>query len=327
MDKIAIHQIELMIANNGIMNLHGRLVTANNEITSLDSQLEAAMDKIAIHQIELTIANDGIMNFYGRLVIANIRIANLKTKLTTTIEQRREVSQSNANAVRRLHVSQISLQSSVVAFYNEQKKYKQLIESYRSLEQMYNNLSKTYNTSVEKSKRKAKWALGIAIVKAGLDFLPIVGTVVNLASRLLQWLMNTGEVAAESSDIIAAAESLTDVITNLENLEPISIPLPDQDIDSISIALTEDGQRAFKDAFEQHLMDTEKLELSNLTDFTTDAHRHAEGLDLVKSMTEDEHYERTCIIFDNLVNLGFSYYDYHKAHKEQPAEKAPDLNI
>ena len=96
---------------------------------------------------------------------------------------------------------------------------------------------------------------------------------------------------------------------------------------SISIALTEEGQSAFKAAFEQHLMDTEKLELSDLTTFTIDTYQHAEELDSVKSLTDQEHFESVCTIFDNLVNLGVSYYDYHETHKVQPAEEAPDLSI
>ena len=139
--------------------------------------------------------------------------------------------------------------------------------------------------------------------------------------------MNAGEVAAESTEVLAAAQSLADVLANLENLGSISISMPDQDIDTISIALTEEGQHAFKVAFEQHLMDIEKLDPSNLTAFATDVHQQAGNLDSLKSLTEREHYERIGTIFENFVDLGINYHDYHKAHKQKPAEKVPDLSI
>ena len=300
---------------------------AKENIKNLNNHIAMAKDKIANYHTELTIASSGIMNLHNRLATANSEITNFKAELTTTIEKRAEVSQSNANAVRRLHLSQISLQASAVTFHNEQKKHEQLIESYRNLEQMYSKLSNTHNTTVEESKRKAKWALGMAIVRAGIDLLPVVGTTVNLVSGIIQRLMNIGEVTTESSEIVAAAASLTDVMENLENLESVSIQLPDDRVNSISIALPEGSQDAFKAAFEQHLMDAEKLELSNLTAFATDAHQQAENLDSMKSLTGREHHEIVSIILENVMDLGLSYYDYHEAHKAQPAEKAPNLNI
>ena len=175
-----------------IENLTKEWKSGKADITNLQSQLATANGKITNFKTEMAIANSGIMNLHNRLVTAKSEITNLKTELTTTIEKRAEVSQSNANAVRRLHVSQISLQASAVAFLNERKKCEQLVESYRNLEQMYNNLSETYNTTVKKSKRNAKWRLGASVVKTGAGLLPGGGTATELGSQLIQFFMGAG---------------------------------------------------------------------------------------------------------------------------------------
>lgn len=282
-----------------------RLSTKNRALSTRNETLST----------DLTKEEKKSQNLQIKLASAEDEIEDLKT-------DRAEVSQSNANAVKHFHHSQILLQTSVVAFHHEQKKNEQVIEAYQNLERMYKDLSETYNTTIEKSKSRSKRRVGTSILGLGAGLIPGGGTV----SNLLQLIIEGGEAAVESSDILAAVQALSDVIENVEHLESISISMPDQDIDSISIALTEEGQNAFKAAFKQHLMDAEKLDPSNLTAFATEAHQHVENLDSLKSLTENEHYKRICATIVNLGDLGINYYDYHQAHKQQPAEKAPDLS-
>lgn len=317
------HEIEILIKNQDIKyeNLTKDWNLAKDNIKDLDSQLAIAKDRITTYHTELTIANDGIMNLYNRLVIANSRITDLDTKLTTTIEQRGEVSRSNANALRQLHLSGVSLQTSTVALHHERKKSKQVSRSCQNLKAAYNNLYKRQEVFVEKSKSQEMRKHIMTAIKVVADIWPWGGAAVDSAEKLYEILTGAGVDATEARNILADLKSFETAIENLVNLESTSISLSDQNIDDIPIALTEDAHRVLNETYEQNIMDSEELDLSNLRDFSTDIIQRSECLDSVQSLTEKEHHERIKGIFIDPVDLGIEYYDYHKTYKRQSTKK------
>lgn len=289
--------------------------SAKENIRDLNSQLETTMDRITNHQIELTIANSGVMSLHNRLTTAYGEIKNLKSELTATTEKRVEVSQSNAKALRQLHLSGVSLQTSTVALHHERKKSKQVSSNCQNLKAAYNNLYKMQEVFVEKSESQEMRKFFMTLIKGAADIIPWGGAAVDGAEKLYEILTSAGVGATEARNILAAFKSFETAIENLVNLESISISLPDQNIDDIPIALTEDAHSALNKTYEQNIMDSEKLDRSNLRDFSTDIIQRSEGLDSVKSLTEKEHYERIEGIFIDPVDLGIEYYDYHKTYK------------
>ena len=239
----------------------------------------------------------------NKLSSANDQVKSLKT-------DRAKVSESNANALWRLHLAQVSLEAGAIAFYAERAKSDRFTKTYRELYDKHKEL-------IEETNQNAQARIAWSGIKLAANLVPFLGAFLE-AGEVIESVVNAGEAATDSSNILGVLESAMEKF-EISGVTSISAELPiDLDINDTPFALTEEVQNAFNGAFEEHLMESEKLDPSNFRDFATDAIQRTGDAEALKLLTE----EALINIYSSFIDFGIGYYDYHKTRKLELPEDA-----
>ena len=248
---------------------------------------------------------------------------NLQIKLDSADDQikrletdRAKVSGSNANALWRLHLAQVSLKAGAVSLHAERAKSDQLTGIYQNLIESYRSLYNEHRDLIDESQRRANERLARSGIKLGLNLVPLLGAILE-AGEIIESVIDAGEAVSESSDILSALESAMDKFDISGDFSG-SVELPvDSDI-------TEEVQSAYTETFDLYLTDPEKLEASDLRAFATDAIQRTGDVPALESLVKDEDPTAILNIFASFAEFGIEYYDYHKIKKLEPPEDATD---
>ena len=247
----------------------------------------------------------------------------LKTDLDTSEKEKSEVSESNANALWRLHSAQVLLEASAVAFYGERTRSDQLTKVHQNLTKEYGELYDEHKDLIDESKQRAKERLARSGIKVIANFVPFLGAIIE-TGEIIEGLVDTGETLTESSGMLSTLEKAMDNV-DISGAFPVSMETPvDADMGDTPIALTEEVQSAYTGAFDQYLMESEKLDISNLRTFSTEAIQRTENAEALKSLAEDANDAAVLNFYESLKDFRIEYYEYHQTQKLEPPENPKD---
>jgi regulator of replication initiation timing len=318
---------KLSTKNKTLSTKNETLSTENKTLSTENGTLSTENQTLSTENGTLSAENQTLSTENETLSIEN---KTLKTDLDTSEKEKSEVSESNANAVWRLHLAQVSLEASAVAFYVERTKSDQLTgvsqdltKKYGELYDEHKDLIEEYKGLIEESNQRAEERLARSGIKLVANFVPFLGAVIEVG-EVIESLADTGEALIESSDMLSA---FGNTMGNLEipRAFPVSMETPiDADIDDTPIALTEEVQSAYTGAFDQYLMESEKLDISNLRDFSTEAIQRTENAEALKSLAEDARNAAIGNFCESLKDFRIEYYEYHQTQKLEPPENSKD---
>ena len=241
------------------------------------------------------------------LLLENQRISSKaeseKAKILGNAEsEKAKILESRRNALWLLYLSELSLQASVSALHRERGRSTNLRKSHQG------TLDK-YREFAEKVQNRTKRRLVSKGVGAALSLVPGLG-LFEVAKDLI-------EIAAEAEEAGEGIGSVTDAFTKLSSDVETGFSNISTD-DEVPIALTQDKQNVFKEAFEQNIdSDLETLNASSLDSCVKDSILNMEGSESIQLMTEREQEDLIKDIFRQVEDYVKDASRYHQDRKEQ----------
>lgn len=212
------------------------------------------------------------------LLLENQRLSSKaereKAKILADAEsEKQRILENRRNALWLLYLSELSLQASVSALHREQQRSASLKESHQG------TLNK-YGKFAEKVQNSAKRRLVGKGVGAALSLVPGLG-LFEVAKDLI-------EIASEAEETSEEIKTVTDAFTELSSDVETEFSNISTD-DEVPIALTQDKQNVFKEAFEQNVgSDLDTLNASSLESCVKDTVLNMGDSETVQSMTDEE---------------------------------------
>ena len=301
---------QVNVANRQIGSLTGQLGDARTEISSLTGQLDDARTEIS--------------SLTEQVNVANRQIGNLTTQLS-------KVSAGNENALKLLHLFELSLQLTAFALYSERSRakhlgvenrkfnaaYKKLRETYEDLHAEYENIFDTYEDLREKVQRKAKRRVVQSGVGFVLSLFPGVGAI-QLAADLIEladFASDLSENTADFYDLLSVAElyiSSSNVLEDFVDYKSIKSLQPDISSGQDREKVTQEYQTVFKEVFMENLdQDDKKPDASDIDHFLMTIIQRIENLGA--SVPEGARRNALRNMVDKFRQFGISSYTYHES--------------
>ena len=339
-------ETQLNEARSEISSLTGQLDEARTEISSLTGQLNEANRQIRTLTTQLSEARTEISSLTGQLDEARSEISSLtgqlneaRTEISSRTTQLNEVSVSNENALKLLHLFEVSLQLTAFALYSEMSRAKRLgVENrkfdaaYKNLRGVYEDLHAEYKAIFddyadlrEKIDRKAKGRLVRSGVGVVLSLIPGVG-VLQLAADLIELVDFASDLSENTADfctLLSAADlyiTTSNVWEDFDDYKSIKSLQPDISSDQDREKVEQESQTLFKEAFMENLaQDDKEPDASDFDHFLMAIIQRMENL--VASVTEGARRNVRSGIVDKFGQFGISSYTYHES-SEAPADKS-----
>ena len=337
---------QLNEARTEISNLTEQLNEARTEISSLTGQLDEANRQIRTLKTQLSEARTEISSLTGQLDEARTEISNLteqldeaRTEISSRTTQLSEVSASNENALKLLHLFEVSLQLTAFALYSEMSRAKRLgVENrkfdaaYKNLRGVYEDLHAEYKAIFddyadlrEKIDRKAKGRLVRSGVGVVLSLIPGVG-LLQLAADLIELVDFASDLSENTADfctLLSAAElyiTSSSVWEDFDAYKSIKSLQPDISSDQDREKVEQESQTVFKEAFMENLaQDDKEPDASDFDHFLMAIIQRMENL--VASVPEGARRNARRGIVDKFRPFGVLSYTYHES-SEAPADKS-----
>ena len=311
-------------ARTEISSLTGQVNEARTEISSLTGQLDEARTEISSLTGQVNEARTEISSLTGQVNVANRQIRNLANQLST-------VSAGNENALKLLHLFELSLQLTAFALYSEMFRakhlgvenrkfnaaYKKLRETYEDLHAEYENIFDTYEDFREKVEGKAKRRLVQSGVGLVLSLIPGVGAI-QLAADLIElgdFASDISENTADFLDLLSVAElsiassNFLEDFVDYKSIEPLR---PDISSDQDREKVKQEYQTVFKEVFMENLdQDDKKPDASDIDHFLMAIIQRMENL--VASVPEGARRNALKNMVDKFRQFGISSYTYHES--------------
>lgn len=302
----------------------GELEALKKEKADLSAKLTKAEEEKADSETQLDDARTEISSLTEQVNVANRQIGNLTTQLS-------KVSAGNENALKLLHLFELSLQLTAFALYSEMSRakhlgvenrnfnaaYKKLRETYEDLHAEYENIFDTYEDLREKVQRKAKRRVVQSGVGFVLSLLPGVGAI-QLAADLIEladFASDLSENTADFYDLLSVAElyiSSSNVLEDFVDYKSIKSLQPDISSGQDREKVTQEYQTVFKEVFMENLdQDDKKPDASDIDHFLMTIIQRIENLGA--SVPEGARRNALRNMVDKFRQFGISYYTYHES--------------
>ena len=270
-------------------------------------------------QLDLVLddAKTKIRSLIGQVNVANRQIGNLTTQLS-------EVSAGNENALKLLHLFELSLQLTAFALYSEMSRAKHLgIENrkfdaaYKNLHAEYEDIFDTYKDLREKVEGKAKRRVVLSGVGLALSFIPGVGAAQLVADliELADFASDLSEDTADFYDLLSVAElyitssTFLDDFVDYKSIKPLH---PDISSDQDRERVKQEYQTIFKEVLMENLdQDDKEPDASDIDHFLTTIIQRMENL--VASVPEGARRNALRNMVDKFRQFGISSYTYHQS--------------
>lgn len=289
-------------------SLTTNLTQANQRNQSLSTELEE------LKQLETELAQE--QQRRAELETERDQERETNARLTGSLV---EVSQSNANALWLLYLSEQSLQSCGGALLSGQHRYQGLEQDYKTLHQGYSKTADAYGAFRQKVQDQARKRLvkkGFGVV---LSFLPGVG--------LIDVLTDLGEIAITAADAADTTGEIRDTLNELPSpgelstegeFEPLSFST---DGEEIPTGLTPEAQDTVNEVLAESL--SEAGETPSPDAFSAFALGAIQRLESQVDFEQNEGIQRAMAIAktaNNFRQFGVQVYDYHGSRDPQQEE-------
>ena len=261
----------------------------------------------------------GKANLENQLEKADIQIYTLEsesTEKTTQIDiltnQLKTVSESNANALKVLHLFELSLQLNAFVLYSEVSRATYLGEKYKELYEEYEE----FLEEVEKraKRRLVRTGIGTALsLIPGAGILQLAGDLVELAD----FASTVVEGTTDFEDVLGAVSSSLDVINSLGefiNLSETEVLLSEISSDQDRKKVIQEYQSIFQKVFEQNQgQDIKEPDASDFDNFLKAVIQQMK--EFVDSMPESERRNALNRIVGNFGQFGIRLSPYDESPK------------
>ena len=221
--------------------------------------------------------------------------------------QRKRLLESRKKTLWLLYLFEVSLQVSISTLYNERVRSKGLQNTCQEIINEYRGFREEVQERVK--KQLVRKGIGVA-----LSFVPGLALM-----DVLSDLADIDSGVEDADDKIKAAEAAFDKFSKDVGMEFADISSDDE----VPIALTQDKQNVFKEAFEHNIdSDLETLDVSSLDACVENTVQNMEDSESIQSMTDEERDDAVEEILRKVEDIvKDSYWDY-QARKKQPDEDA-----
>ena len=329
---------QLNVANRQIRTLTTQLSEARTKISSLTEQLDEARTEISSLTEQVNVANrrirdltternearSEVSSLTGQVNVANKWIRDLTT-------ERNEVSESNENALKLLHLFEVSLQLTAFALYSEMSRakhlgvenrkfnaaYENLRKAYEDLHAEYENIFDDYADLREKIDRKAKGRLVRSGAGLVLSFIPGVGAIQLVADliELADFASDLSENTADFCTLLSVAElylTTSNVLEDFVDYKSIESLRPDISSDQDRERVKQEYQTVFKEVFIENLdQDDKKPDAPDIDHFLMAIIQRMENL--IASVPEAARRNALRNMVDKFRQFGISSYTYHES--------------
>ena len=241
------------------------------------------------------------------------KLDDVSGKLDDAKREKKNILGSRKKALWLLYLSEVSLQASVSILHSERVRFTRLKTICQE------NLGE-YSEFRDKIQETSKRRLVTKGMGVALGFVPGLGLI-----QVLSDLIDIGTDVEDASEWIQTTEEVLGKFSGSGGVEFSDISTDGE----IPIALTQDKQSVFKEAFEQNIgSDLETLNASNLDSCVNDAIQNMDDSESIKSMTEDERDDAIAEILEKVKDyVTESYDDYNQTHEEQSEKNAARSEI
>ena len=315
---------QVNVANRQIDSLTDQLDKARTEIGSLTEQVNVANRQIKNLTDQLDKARTEIGSLTEQVNVANRQIKNLTTELS-------KVSAGNENALKLLHLFELSLQLTAFALYSEMSRakhlgvenrkfnaaYKNLRETYEDLHAEYENIFYTYEDFREKVEQKAKRRVVQSGAGLVLSLIPGVGAIQLVADliELADFASDISENTADFCDLLSVAElyiTSSNVLEDFVDYKSIESLRPDISSDQDREKVKHEYQTVFKKVFMENLVQGNKEpDASDFNNFLKTMIQRIENLGA--SVPESAQRNDLKNMVDKFRQFGISSYTYHES--------------
>ena len=249
----------------------------------------------------------------GKLDDVSGKLDDVSGKLDDAKREKKNILGSRKKALWLLYLSEVSLQASVSILHSERVRFTRLKTICQE------NLGE-YSEFRDKIQETSKRRLVTKGMGVALGFVPGLGLI-----QVLSDLIDIGTDVEDASEWIQTTEEVLGKFSGSGGVEFSDISTDGE----IPIALTQDKQSVFKEAFEQNIGSyLETLNASNLDSCVNDAIQNMDDSESIKSMTEDERDDAIAEILEKVKDyVTESYDDYNQTHEEQSEKNAARSEI